>query len=161
VSQTAIPWDRMDEEFVKRPRQWEARSIATFMLCVGPISSLFDIVIFVVLWHSFGANTLAKQSLFQSGWFVEGLLTQVLIVHTIRTEKIPFIQSTAAWPVVLLTLLIMACGVWLPFSPLAPALKLEALPLGYFPWLTAILVAYCVTTQLLKRVYIRRFGKWL
>jgi Mg2+-importing ATPase len=161
VSQTAIPWDRMDEEFVKRPRQWEARSIATFMLCVGPISSLFDISIFLILWYGFGANAPAKQSLFQSGWFVEGLLTQVLIVHTIRTEKIPFIQSTAAWPVVLLTLLIMACGVWLPFSPLAPALKLESLPLGYFPWLVAILVAYCVLTQLLKRVYIRRFEKWL
>ena len=161
VSQTAIPWDRMDEEFVKRPRQWEARSIATFMLCVGPISSLFDISIFFILWYGFGADTPVKQSLFQSGWFVEGLLTQVLIVHTIRTEKIPFIQSTAAWPVLLLTVLVMACGVWLPFSPLAPALKLEPLPLGYFPWLAAILVAYCVLTQLLKRVYIRRFGKWL
>jgi Mg2+-importing ATPase len=85
----------------------------------------------------------------------------VLIVHTIRTEKIPFIQSTASWPMLLLTVLIMICGVWLPFSPLAPALKLEALPPGYFPWLAVILMAYCVLTQLLKRVYIQRFGKWL
>ena len=161
LSQTAIPWDSMDEEFVKRPRQWEARSIATFMLCIGPISSLFDIVTFVVLWYVLGADTPAKQALFQSGWFVEGLLTQVLIVHTIRTEKIPFIQSTATLPVLLFTLLVMVCGVWLPFSPLARALKLEALPLGYFPWLAAILLAYCVLTQLLKRVYIQRFGKWL
>jgi P-type Mg2+ transporter len=161
LSQTAIPWDRMDEEFVKRPRQWEARSIASFMLCIGPISSLFDIVTFAILWYVFGASTPANQALFQSGWFVEGLLTQVLIVHTIRTEKIPFIQSTATWPVLLFTGLIMICGVWLPFSPLAPALKLEALPLGYFPWLAVILIAYCVLTQLLKRVYIQRFGKWL
>jgi Mg2+-importing ATPase len=161
LSQTAIPWDRMDEEFVKRPRQWEARSIATFMLCIGPISSLFDIVTFVVLWYVFGANTPARQGLFQSGWFVEGLLTQVLIVHTIRTEKIPFIQSTATLPVLLLTVLVMVCGIWLPFSPLAPALKLEPLPLEYFPWLAVILLAYCVLTQLLKRAYIQRFGKWL
>jgi Mg2+-importing ATPase len=161
LSQTAIPWDRMDEEFVKRPRQWEARSIATFMLCIGPISSLFDIVTFAVLWFVFGANTPAKQALFQSGWFVEGLLTQVLIVHTIRTEKIPFIQSTATWPVLLFTVLVIVCGVWLPFSPLAHALRLEALPLAYFPWLAVILLAYCVLTQLLKRVYIQRFGKWL
>jgi P-type Mg2+ transporter len=161
LSQTAIPWDRMDEEFVKRPRQWEARSIATFMLCIGPISSLFDISTFVILWFVFGANLPGGQSVFQSGWFVEGLLTQTLIVHTIRTEKIPFVQSTATLPVVLLTVLIMACGVWLPFSPLAPALKLQALPLAYFPWVAAILVAYCVLTQLLKRFYIRRFGKWL
>jgi P-type Mg2+ transporter len=161
VSQIAIPWDRMDQEFVKRPRQWDARSIASFTLFVGPISSLFDIATFVILWYGFGANTIATQSLFQSGWFVEGLLTQTLIVHTIRTEKIPFIQSTAVAPVVLLTLLIMACGVWLPFSPLAPALRLQALPAAYFPWVAAILVIYCALTQLLKRFYIQRFGKWL
>jgi P-type Mg2+ transporter len=161
LSQIAIPWDRMDEEFVKSPRQWDARSIATFTLYVGPISSIFDIATFAILWYGFGANTIATQSLFQSGWFVEGLLTQTLIVHTIRTEKIPFIQSTAVAPVVLLTLLIMACGVWLPFSPLAPALRLQALPAAYFPWVAAILVIYCALTQLMKRFYIQRFGKWL
>jgi Mg2+-importing ATPase len=161
LSQIAIPWDRMDEEFVKRPRQWDARSIASFTLYVGPISSLFDIATFAILWYGFGANTIATQSLFQSGWFVEGLLTQTLIVHTIRTEKIPFIQSTAVAPVVLLTLLIMACGVWLPFSPLAPALHLQALPAAYFPWVAAIVITYCTLTQLLKRFYVQRFGKWL
>jgi Mg2+-importing ATPase len=161
LSQIAIPWDRMDDEFVRRPRQWDARSIASFTLCVGPISSLFDFATFVILWYGFGADTIATQSLFQSGWFVEGLLTQTLIVHTIRTEKIPFIQSTAVAPVVVLTLLIMACGVWLPFSPLAPALRLQALPAAYFPWVAAILVVYCALTQVLKRFYIQRFGKWL
>jgi len=161
LSQIAIPWDRMDEEFVKRPRQWDARSIATFTLYVGPISSLFDIATFAILWYGFGASTIATQSLFQSGWFVEGLLTQTLIVHTIRTERIPFIQSTAVAPVVLLTLLIMACGVWLPFSPLAPALRLQALPVAYFPWVAAILVIYCALTQFMKSFYIQRFGKWL
>ena len=161
LSQTAIPWDRMDEEFVKRPRQWEPRGIATFMLCIGPISSLFDVAAFLILWFIFRANTPAAQSLFQSGWFVEGLLTQTLIVHMIRTEKIPFIDSTAALPVVLLTLVVMACGVWLPFSPLAPALRLQALPAEYFAWLAAILIAYCLLTQFLKGFYIRRFGSWL
>ena len=161
VSQTAIPWDLVDEEFVKRPRQWDSRGIATFMLCFGPVSSLFDIVAFLVLWFVFGANTPAEQSVFQSGWFVEGLLTQTLIVHMIRTEKIPFIESTAAPPLLVLTLLVMACGVWLPFSPLAPALRFQALPAGYFPWLGAILIAYCLLTQFLKRTYIRRFGSWL
>jgi Mg2+-importing ATPase len=161
LSQTAIPWDRVDEEFVRRPRQWDSRGIATFMLCVGPVSSVFDIIAFLVLWFVIGANTPAAQSLFQSGWFVEGLLTQTLIVHMIRTEKIPFIESTAAPPLMLLTLLVMVCGLWLPFSPLAPALKFEALPLAYFPWLGAILVAYCLLTQSLKRAYIRRFHSWL
>jgi Mg2+-importing ATPase len=161
LSQTAIPWDRVDEEFVKRPRQWDSRGIATFMLCLGPVSSLFDIAAFLILWFVFGANTPSAQALFQSGWFVEGLLTQTLIVHMIRTERIPFLESTAAPPVVLLTVLVMACGVWLPFSSLAPALRLQALPMAYFPWLAAILVAYCLLAQFLKRSYIRRFGGWL
>ncbi len=161
LSQTAIPFDRMDEEFVKRPRQWEPGGIASFMLCIGPISSLFDIAAFLLLWFVFRANTIAAQSLFQTGWFVEGLLTQTLIVHMIRTEKIPFLNSTATTPVVLLTLLVMTCGAWLPFSPLAPALRFQALPIAYFPWLGAILLAYCLLLQFLKRFYVRRFGSWL
>jgi P-type Mg2+ transporter len=161
MSQTTIPWDRMDEEFLRAPRQWEAGSIATFMLWIGPISSLFDIATFVILWYGFGADSSLRQSLFQSGWFIEGLLTQVLVVHIIRTEKMPFIQSRATWPVVSSAVLIMACGIWLPFSPLASALKLQPLPLAYLPWVALILVAYCVLTQLVKRFYIRRFGKWL
>jgi Mg2+-importing ATPase len=161
LSQTAIPWDRMDPEFVRRPRQWDARGIATFMLRIGPISSIFDIATFLILWFVFGANSVAAQSLFQSGWFVEGLLTQTLIVHMIRTEKIPFLQSSATAPVILLTVIIMCCGVWLPFSPVAPALGLEPLPSAYFPWVAAILVAYCALTQFFKRFYIRRYGHWL
>jgi Mg2+-importing ATPase len=161
VSQVAIPWDRVDEEFVKRPRQWDSRGIATFMLCLGPVSSIFDIVAFLVLWFIFKANAPAAESLFQSGWFVEGLLTQTLIVHMIRTEKIPFVQSTAALPVLLLTVVVTACGIWLPYSPLAPALSLQALPTAYLAWVGAILLAYCVLTQFVKVAYMRRFGSWL
>jgi Mg2+-importing ATPase len=161
VSQIAIPWDRMDEEFVKQPRQWDAGTISTFMLCIGPISSIFDILTFWVMWHVFSANTLAEQSLFQSGWFVVGLLTQTLIVHMIRTEKIPFIESTAAPIVLLTTAMVMAIGVYLPFSPMASAVKLQPLPAGYFIYLPLVLFAYCLLTQLVKAVYIRRFRSWL
>jgi len=161
LSQLSIPWDRMDEEWLKKPRQWDAKTIATFMLCIGPISSLFDITSFLGLWFLFGANSVEKQSLFQTGWFVEGLLTQTLIVHMIRTEKIPFIQSRAATPVVLLTSLIMLIGCWAPFSIFAHAFGMVPLPLGYWPFLLATLVLYCVLTQSLKGVYIRRFKAWL
>jgi P-type Mg2+ transporter len=161
ISQISIPWDRMDEEVVRRPRPWEARSIAQFMLSIGPISSIFDLTMFAILWFIFGANTLPEQTLFQSGWFVQGLLTQLLIVHVIRTERIPFLQSTATAPVVMLTLIIMLGGLWLPFSPLATTLDLQALPAAYFQWLAAILVAYCALTQFLKRFYIQRFDNWL
>ena len=161
LSQIAIPFDRVDEEFVRRPRQWKPRSIATFMLCVGPISSLFDVATFLLLWFVFRANAPARQSLFQSGWFIEGLLTQTLIVHVIRTEKVPFIGSIASWPVIFLTIVVMICGAWLPFSPLAPALGFQALPLTYIPWLVSVLIVYCVLTQLIKRAYVRHFGGWL
>jgi len=103
----------------------------------------------------------AAAMLFQSGWFIEGLLSQTLIVHMIRTEKIPFLQSTAALPMVVLTGAIMALGVYLPFSPFAEFLGLQPLPWQYFPWLVGILLAYSGLTQLAKAWYIRRFKAWL
>lgn len=161
VSQISIPWDRMDEEFLETPKKWEASGIKRFMLYIGPISSIFDYITFAVLFFVFKANSPAHQSLFQSGWFIEGLLSQTLIVHMIRTRKIPFIQSWATAPVVALTSLIMLIGIFIPFSPLAATLKMEQLPLSYFPWLTGILISYCVLTQYIKVWYIKRFNEWL
>ena len=161
VSQIAIPWDQMDEEFIRVPRQWGTTSIATFMMWIGPISSIFDLITFGVMWHVFGANSPEQQSLFQSGWFVVGLLTQTMIVHMIRTEKVPFLQSTAAPVVLITTALVMAAGVWLPFSPLAPALHLQPLPATFFLYLPLVLLAYCLMTQAVKVLYIRRFKTWL
>jgi Mg2+-importing ATPase len=131
------------------------------MTFIGPISSIFDITTFALLWYVFGANSESAQALFQSGWFVEGLLSQTLIVHMIRTEKIPFLQSTAAAPVVLLTALIMAVGICIPFSALGAIAGLAPLPSGYFPWLLGTLLVYCVLTQFIKTWYIRRFKSWL
>ena len=160
-SQIAIPWDNVDADFLKKPRQWSANTIATFMVCIGPISSIFDLLTYWVMWHAFGANTVAEQSLFQSGWFIVGLLTQTLIVHLIRTEKIPFLQSTAAPLVLVATTAVMAIGIGLPFSPLASAFKLQPLPPAYFIYLSLVLIAYCLLTQLVKVLYIRRFKSWL
>ncbi|WP_261802036.1 cation transporting ATPase C-terminal domain-containing protein [Streptomyces sp. ISID311] len=103
----------------------------------------------------------ARQALFQSGWFIEGLLSQTLIVHMIRTRKIPFLQSRASWPVMVMTALAMATGLFLPFSPLAAGLGMVALPMSYFPWLIAVLLSYCALTQGVKTWYVRRFGSWL
>lgn len=160
-SQIAIPWDRMDEDFLRTPRQWDASTIASFMIWIGPISSIFDLLTFWVMWHVFGANSLPNQTLFQSGWFVVGLLTQTLIVHMIRTEKIPFLQSTAAPVVLATTAAVMVAGMAIPFSPLAPFLKLQPLPMGFFLYLPMVLVAYGLLTQLAKVYYIRRFKSWL
>ncbi|MEU5429641.1 magnesium-translocating P-type ATPase [Streptomyces olivoreticuli] len=161
ISQLATPWDRMDPEYLRKPRTWDAKGIARFMLCIGPISSIFDITMFLVMWNVFGANSEAHQTLFQSGWFVEGLLSQTLVVHMIRTRKIPFIQSRASLPVLVMTGLVMAFGIVLPFSPLASALSMEPLPMSYFPWLIGVLLTYCALTQVVKTWYIRRFSTWL
>lgn len=158
LSQVAIPFDNVDEEQIRQPQRWNPADLGRFMLFFGPISSIFDILTFSLMWFVFHANTPAEQGLFQSGWFVVGLLSQTLIVHMIRTWRIPFIQSRAAWPLMLMTLLVMTMGIALPFSPLASYLQLQALPLSYFPWLIAILAGYMALTQLVKGVYRRRYG---
>lgn len=161
ISQTTIPFDRMDPEFLRKPRKWDASDLKRFMIYIGPISSIFDIVTYLVMWHVFGCNSPEHQSLFQSGWFIEGLLSQTLIVHMIRTRKIPFIQSRATWPVIGMTTLVMVIGIVIPFTSFGASIGLQALPLSYFPWLMGILLSYCVLTQLIKNWYVRRFSSWL
>ena len=161
ISQTTIPFDRMDPEFLRKPRKWDVSDLKRFMIYIGPISSIFDIVTYLVMWHVFGCNSPEHQSLFQSGWFIEGLLSQTLIVHMIRTRKIPFIQSRATWPVIGMTTLVMVIGIVIPFTSFGASIGLQALPLSYFPWLVGILLSYCVLTQLVKNWYIRKFSGWL
>lgn len=161
ISQTTIPFDRMDPEYLRKPRVWDASDLSRFMIYIGPISSLFDIATYLLMWYVFACQSPESQSLFQSGWFIEGLLSQTLIVHMIRTRKVPFFQSRATWPVTGLTLLIMAIGIILPFTPVGSMIGLTLLPLSYFPWLIAILASYCVLTQFIKNLYIRRFKRWL
>ena len=159
-SQLSLPWDRMDKEFLSKPRKWDARNIGRFMLWIGPTSSIFDITTFALMWYVFAANSVEMQALFQSGWFIEGLLSQTLVVHMLRTRKVPFFQSTAALPVVLATGLVMALGIYIPFSPVGAMVGLVPLPWEYFPWLVATLLGYCVVAQGMKTLYIRRFGQW-
>ena len=161
ISQISIPWDIMDEDYIVKPRKWDASGISKFMLFIGPISSIFDYATFALMWYIFKANSPDHQNLFQTGWFVESLLSQTLIVHMIRTRKIPFIQSWAAAPVVALTSLIMIIAICIPFSPLAAAFKMEALPLSFFPWLLGMLLCYGLITQFVKNWFIKKYHEWL
>jgi Mg2+-importing ATPase len=158
IAQTGIPFDNVDAELVKKPLKWNPSDIGRFMLFFGPISSLFDILTFAVMWWVFQANSVAQQTLFQSGWFVVGLLTQTLVVHMVRTPKLPFVQSHAAAPLMAMTLAIVAVGLWLPVGPLADYFKLQALPSAYYGWLVTILLGYFTLTTLMKKIYVRRFG---
>ncbi|WP_304344642.1 magnesium-translocating P-type ATPase [Chryseobacterium koreense] len=160
-SQSAIPWDKMDQDFLEQPKKWEAGSIQRFMLWIGPISSIFDYVTFAIMFFIFKANSPEHQTLFQTGWFVEGLLSQTLIVHMIRTRKIPFIQSWASAPLTAVTSLIMLIAIAIPFTPIAASLKMQPLPVAYFPWLAGILLMYCLLTQLVKTWYIKKYNEWL
>ncbi|OIQ96212.1 magnesium-transporting ATPase, P-type 1 [mine drainage metagenome] len=155
-SQTAVATDSVDEEYVRLPRKWDIGNIARFMFFIGPISSLFDYATFFTMIYVFHAWN--DPGLFQSGWFVESLLSQTLIVHVIRTGKIPFIQSKASVPLLVMTGVICAIGVALPYSQFAHALDLVALPVHYWLALAVILATYLSLTQLVKTWLIRRFG---
>jgi Mg2+-importing ATPase len=158
VSQIAIPFDNVDPEFLRKPQSWNPGDLGRFMVFFGPLSSVFDIMTYAVMWFAFSANTVANQTLFQSGWFIEGLLSQTLIVHLIRTRKIPFLQSRAAWPLLAMGAAIVVAGIWLPMGRLAHYFRLQALPLAYFPWLAAMLAGYAALTQAVKGWYARRYG---
>ena len=164
ISQTAIPWDNVDASYLLKARKWDASSIRRFMLIVGPTSSVFDIATFLLLWFVFGYNKVGDPNLvrlFQTGWFIESLLSQTLIIHLIRTEKIPFIQSRASWQVLLMTTLLMTIGIILPFSPIHGAISMAALPPAYFGYLTILLLGYGTLLQITKYFYIRTFKQWL
>jgi Mg2+-importing ATPase len=157
-SQTATPTDNVDEEYLARPRRWEIGNIGRYMLFVGPISSIFDYATFLTLYFGFGARTPAQASLFQSGWFVESLLSQTLIIHIIRTHRLAFIESRASLPLTVMSIVVCLIGIALPYSVLAPGLQLTPLPLAYWPILLAMIVAYLTLTHLMKIWLHRRFG---
>jgi Mg2+-importing ATPase len=158
-SQVPIPTDAVDEEQVVRPRPWDIGAIQRFILFIGPISSIFDYTTFFVMLWVFKCWDPSRASVFQTGWFVESLMTQTLIIHVIRTNKIPFIQGRASLPLTLTTVSIMAFGMWLPYSPVASSLGFTRLPFLYWPILMLTLLAYVGLTQMTKVWLLRK--KWI
>ena len=156
-SQTTIPTDEVDADWLTKPRKWAIGEIQRFILFIGPISSIFDYLTFFIMLYIFNAWT--DPALFHTGWFVESLFTQTLIIHVIRTNKIPFIQSRASWPLISTSLIIVAVGAWLTVSPLAGTLGFVPLPPLYWLLLAIMLPCYVVLTQLVKTWFYRRFGE--
>jgi Mg2+-importing ATPase len=157
-SQTGIPFDRVDADYLGVPRKWRINDIRSFMVYLGPVSSLFDYATFALMWFVFSANTVENQALFQTGWFVESLMTQTLVVYIIRTSHIPFLQSNPAPVMAMVTMVVMAAAMAIPYTPIASALGFTPLPLVYFAWLAAILLGYCLLAQLVKTWYVGRYG---
>lgn len=184
LSCTAIPWDNVDEEFIVRPRKWDASSVGSFMIWIGPTSSVFDFTTYIFMYfvfcplfvshgvlfndlaaHYSGAELAAMQikyiGMFQAGWFVESMWSQTLVIHMIRTPKLPFIQSHASAPVTLLTMTGIAVLTLIPFTPVGAALGFTALPAAYFAYLLPCILLYMVLATGLKRAYVRHYGELL
>ncbi|HEY3377058.1 MAG TPA: magnesium-translocating P-type ATPase [Armatimonadota bacterium] len=156
-SQTTIPTDEVDADWLTTPRKWEIGKILRFILFIGPISSIFDYLTFFIMLYVF--NCWHNPTLFHTGWFVESLFTQTLIIHIIRTNKIPFFQSRASWPLIVTSIIIVAVGALLTVSPLANTLGFVPLPLLYWLLLAIMMLVYAVLTQMVKTWFIRRFGE--
>ena len=184
LSCTAIPWDNVDEEFIAKPRIWDASSVGSFMIWIGPTSSIFDFTTYIfmyfvfcpffvshgVLYNDLAAHYSGTQltimqmqyiGMFQAGWFVESMWSQTLVIHMIRTPKLPFIQSCASLPVTLLTMIGIAVLTIIPFTPLGTALGFVALPMSYFAYLIPCILLYMVLATSLKKAYVHHYGELL
>jgi len=175
VSCVALPWDNVDVEYLRKPRKWGASSIGSFMLRIGPTSSVFDITTYLLMffiicpaicgghWQSVIGTDMEKLfiAVFQAGWFVESMWSQTLVIHMIRTPKIPIIQSRASFPVFAVTLLGMAALTVIPFTALGTRLGLAPLPGVYFGWLALTIACYMLLAQWMKHRYVKRYGELL
>jgi P-type Mg2+ transporter len=155
-SQTTIPTDSIDDEYVTTPRRWDIANIQRFMLVLGPVSSLFDYVTFGVMLWVFHAWD--NPALFQTGWFVESILTQTLIIHIIRTAKVPFLESRASAALIATTIIVSTIGMVLPYTPVGATLGFVPLPASYWAILPLIIAAYAVSAHLVKVRFVRRWG---
>ncbi len=168
-----LPFDNVDEDFLKHPHKWEAKSITRFMIWMAPISSAFDILTFISLYfiivrmttgHAYvhGAESaVGFIVLFQTGWFIESMWSQTMVIHMLRSAKIPFLQSRPAWLVLVTTLLAAAFVTFLPYSAIANLLRLTPLKPIYFLFLLLIIILYMISVTIVKRIYIKKFRSWL
>ena len=155
LAQTAIPFDSVDDESLRTPQHWGPHDLLRFMLHFGPVSSVFDVLSFALLWTVLQANTPAMQTLFQTGWFVEGLLSQTLAVLLLRSRGWPFVQSRPAAPLLGAAAMVAAVAVALPAAPLAAPLQMQSLPGVWFGWLVGLMLAYALSLQAMKHHFLR------
>ena len=160
-AQLGMPFDHVDEENIRKPKKWETKSIKRFMFSLGTISSLLDIACFAVLWFLFQFNNIEKESLFQNGWFIFGIISQTLIIHMIRTEKIPFIQSKASKQLTISTLVVTIIALIIGFTNIATIFDLAPLPITFLIWLIILMISYGIIIQLYKNIYVKKYKQWL
>ncbi|KAB1439482.1 magnesium-translocating P-type ATPase [Candidatus Galacturonibacter soehngenii] len=158
-AQIGMPFDNIDENYLIEPKSWNTRSVRNFMYWLGPVSSIFDILCFAILWFVMDANTLGKAPLFQAGWFIFGTLSQIIIIHMIRTSKTPFIESMSSNELTLSTFIVGIIACVVAFSDIAIGLDMSPLPVRFIPWFVLLLIGYMVAVQLVKKLYIKRYNE--
>lgn len=160
IGQLTLPFDNVDSDALKKPRKWSMQAIKRFMIAMGPLSSFFDLIVFAMLWFVFKLGP-ADAALFQTIWFSYGIISNLFGLHIIRTAKVPFIQSNAAKPVYMSSIIVSLLAILVPFTPLGAAIGLVAIPLKYMALIFLTPVVYCIIAQFAKHRYIRKYGEWL
>ena len=158
ITQVFLPWDNVDEELIARPRKWDAKDIGKMMVVFGPTNSIFDICTFALMWFGFGCTTIASAATFQTGWFIEGFTTQVLVLYMLRTEKIPFLQSNASWQLNISIVVSLLIGWFLPYTSFGHTIGMVKLTPYFFIFIVFVIIAYFFLTQGAKKLYLKRFG---
>ena len=160
-AQIGMPFDNVDNEYIQKPKTWNTEGIKKFMFNFGLISTLLDIICFAVLWNIFGFNTIDKAVMFQSGWFVFGILSQTLIIHLIRTNKIPFIESKSSKQLIISTAIVTIITIIIAFSNISIIFDLSKLPYQYLIWIIILMITYILFIQIYKKIYIKNNKEWL
>ena len=160
-AQMGMPFDNVDKEYIEKPKSWNTNNIRKFMFAFGGISTILDVLCFLVLWFIFKFNTLEQAALFQSGWFVFGILSQTLIIHMIRTRKLPFIESRSSKQLLISTFTIVAITILIAFTGIATTFDLAILPISYLAWILGLMIVYVIFIQVYKLFYIKKNNNWL
>ena len=161
-SQIAIPYDRVDEEYIIKPRKWNTKNLGRFMVVMGMTSSVIDVMAFAIFWFVLGYNSVEMESYFQTAWFIECLISQTLIIHFIRTEKIPFIQSRASKPLSIMSLVTVVGTIIVPIALHGiQEFNFVILPIQFYIVVLLLNICYTVLAQIVKRAYIKKYHEWL
>ena len=160
-AQMGMPFDNVDSEYIQKPKTWNTEGIKKFMFHFGLISTVLDVLCFIVLWYVFKFNTFDKAVMFQSGWFVFGILSQTLIIHLIRTSKIPFIESKSSKQLLISTFTVVLITLAIAFTNISVVFDMSKLPLMYLLWIAILMTTYIILIQIYKKFYIKKNKEWL
>jgi Mg2+-importing ATPase len=161
-SQIGIPYDNVDPEFLKKPKKWDTKGISRFMNVMGITSSIVDVISFLIFWYILGYNSVDKQAYFQTAWFVTCLITELIIIHNVRTSKIPFIESNASKPLMILSLVSVVLAIISPHVLSKIGLfDFITLPLHYYGYLVLLVAFYMLLVAIIKKIYIKKYNEWL